>query len=117
MAEQHDPGQHHPDYKKVYIALVILLAISVAGPHVGLKWLTLITAFGVALVKANLVVENFMHLKWEKVVAKWVLGVSLLLMALFFAGVAPDVMEHRGLRWVNDAALAAVARGIPDLNF
>jgi caa(3)-type oxidase subunit IV len=106
--------QHHPDYKKIYIALVILLAISVAGPHVGLKWLTLITAFGVALVKANLVVENFMHLKWEKVLAKWVLGVSLVLMALFFAGVSPDVMEHTGDRWVNNAAIAAVARGIPD---
>ncbi|MCG6956474.1 MAG: c-type cytochrome [Gemmatimonadetes bacterium] len=106
--------QHHPDYKKIYIALVILLAISVAGPHVGLKWLTLITAFGVALVKANLVVENFMHLKWEKVLAKWVLGTSLVLMALFFAGVSPDVMEHKGDRWVNNAAIAAVARGIPD---
>jgi caa(3)-type oxidase subunit IV len=108
------PEQHHPDYKKIYIALVILLAISVAGPHVGLKWLTLITAFGVAFVKANLVVENFMHLKWEKVLAKWVLGTALLLMALFFAGVSPDVMEHTGDRWVNNAAIAAVARGIPD---
>jgi caa(3)-type oxidase subunit IV len=106
--------QHHPDYKKIYIALVILLAISVAGPHVGLKWLTLITAFGVALVKANLVVENFMHLKWEKVLAKWVLGTALVLMGLFFAGVSPDVMEHTGDRWVNNAAIAAVARGIPD---
>lgn len=114
MAEQHDPGQQHPDYKKVYIALVILLAISVAGPHVGIKWLTLVTAFGVALVKANLVVENFMHLKWERVIAKWVLGVAVVLMGLFFFGVAPDVMEHQGTRWVNNAAIAAVARGIPD---
>ena len=106
--------QKHPDYKKIYIALVILLAISVAGPHVGLKWLTLITAFGVAIVKANLVIENFMHLRWEKVIAKWVLGAALVLMGLFFAGVAPDVMEHTGDRWVNNAAIAAVARGIPD---
>jgi caa(3)-type oxidase subunit IV len=106
--------QHHPDYKKIYITLVILLCISVAGPFVGLKWLTLITAFGIAFVKARLVIENFMHLKWEKVIAKWVLAASLVLMGLFFAGVSPDVMEHRGTRWVNDAAIAAVARGIPD---
>ena len=56
MSEQH----HHPNYKKIYITLVILLAISVAGPHLGIVWLTLITAFGIALVKANLVVQNFM---------------------------------------------------------
>lgn len=104
--------QHHPNYKKIYITLVILLAVSVAGPLVGIVWLTLITAFGIALIKANLVVQNFMHLRWEKRIMKWMLATSLLLMALFFAGVAPDVMEHTGHRWVNDAALAATARGI-----
>jgi len=108
MSEQH----HHPNYKKIYIALVILLAISVAGPHLGIFWLTLITAFGVALVKANLVVQNFMHLKWEKRIMKWMLATSLILMFLFFAGVAPDVMHHSGHQWVNQAALAATARGI-----
>jgi len=109
MDDQH---HHHPDYKKIYIALVVLLAISVAGPHLGIFWLTLITAFGVALVKANLVVQNFMHLKWEKRIMKWMLATSLVLVFLFFAGVAPDVMHHSGHQWVNQAALAATARGI-----
>ncbi len=103
---------NHPNYKKIYVTLVILLAISVAGPHLGIVWLTLITAFGIALVKANLVIQNFMHLRWEKRIMKWMLTTSLLLVFLFFAGVAPDVMEHSGHRWVNDAALAATARGI-----
>lgn len=102
----------HIDYKKIYIALVILLAISVAGPHLGIFWVTLITAFGVAVVKANLVVQNFMHLKSEKRIMKWMLATSLVLMFLFFAGVSPDIMEHHGTRWVNDAAIAATARGI-----
>lgn len=102
----------HPNYKKIYITLLVLLAISVAGPHLGIAWLTLITAFGIAVVKADLVVQNFMHLKWEKRIMKWMLATSLMLMALFFAGVAPDVMHHTGHNWVNQAALAATERGI-----
>jgi caa(3)-type oxidase subunit IV len=103
---------HHPNYKKIYVTLVILLVISVAGPFVGVVWITLLTAFGIALVKANLVVQNFMHLRWEKRIMKWMLATSLVLMFLFFAGVAPDVMQHNGHQWVNDAAIAATARGI-----
>jgi len=102
----------HPNYKKIYVTLLILLAISVAGPHLGIVWLTLLTAFGIAVVKADLVVQNFMHLKWEKRIMKWMLATSLMLMALFFAGVAPDVMHHTGHNWVNQAALAATERGI-----
>lgn len=103
---------HHPNYKKIYLALLVLLVISVAGPFVGIKWVTLIAAFGVAVVKADLVVQNFMHLKWERRIVKWVLAASLVLMALFWAAVAPDVMKHEGRNWVNDAAQAATARGI-----
>jgi len=102
----------HPNYKKIYIVLLVLLAISVAGPFVGIKWITLITAFGIALVKARLVVQNFMHLKWEKKLARIVLAGSLLLMALFFFAVAPDIMKHDGSNWTNDAAKAATVRGI-----
>jgi mono/diheme cytochrome c family protein len=74
---------------------------------------TLLTAFGIALVKANLVIQNFMHLKWEKRLMKWMLTSSLILVALFLAGVAPDVMNHEGNNWDNLAAKAAVERGIP----
>lgn len=102
----------HPNYKKIYFTLLGLLVVSVAGPFLGVVWVTLITAFGVALVKANMVVQNFMHLRWEKDIMKWMLATSLLLMFLMFAGVAPDVMRHTGVRWVNDAALAATARGV-----
>jgi len=104
--------QHHPNYKKIYLTLVALLVVSVAGPHLGIFWVTLITAFGIALVKANLVVQNFMHLRWEKSLMKWMLTTSLVLMGLLFAGVSPDVMKHQGRGWVNVAALDAVERGV-----
>jgi caa(3)-type oxidase subunit IV len=108
----HHGEAHHVNYRKIYITLVVLLGISIIGPHFGIVWVTLITAFGIAVVKANLVVQNFMHLRWEKRIMKWMLATSVVLMALLFAGVAPDVMEHTGTRWVNDAAMAATARGI-----
>jgi caa(3)-type oxidase subunit IV len=103
---------HHPDYKKIYFTLLFLLVVSVVGPFLGVLWVTLITAFGIALVKANLVIQNFMHLRWEKGIMKWTLATSLVLMFLLFAGVAPDVMKHEGTGWVNDAAIAATERGI-----
>jgi caa(3)-type oxidase subunit IV len=103
---------HHPNYKKIYLTLLGLLVVSVIGPFFGVVWLTLITAFGIALVKANLVVQNFMHLKWEKRIAKWVLAVSLVLMALMVAGVSVDVLNHEGNNWENIAAQAAVERGL-----
>lgn len=108
--EHHDA--HHVNYKKIYFVLLGLLVISILGPEAGILWVTLITAFGIALIKANLVVQNFMHLRWEKRIMKWMLSTSVVLMFLLFAGVAPDVMKHEGTRWVNDAALAATARGI-----
>ena len=113
--EHHDDG-HHVNYFGIYVALLILFLISVAGPMVGevtgIAAITLITAFGIAIVKANLVVQNFMHLKWERSLIKWMLASSLILMFLLFAGVAPDVMKHDGAGWENVAAKEAVERGI-----
>jgi caa(3)-type oxidase subunit IV len=113
LPDDHDDG-HHTNYKKIYFTLLGLLVVSVAGPFIGILWVTLITAFGIALVKANLVIQNFMHLREERRFVKWVLATSLLLMALMFAGIAADVMNHEGRNWVNLAAIEAVARGIDD---
>jgi len=107
-----DQHGHHVNYKKIYFILLALLVVSVAGPFVGVVWVTLVTAFGIAVVKANLVIQNFMHLKWEKRLMKWMLGTSLLLMALMLAGVSPDIMNHEGNNWDNLAAKAATERGI-----
>lgn len=104
---------HHPNYTRIYFTLLVLLAISVAGPLVGIKWVTILSAFGIAIVKATMVINNFMHLKWERRIAKYVLAASGALLLLFYYGVAPDIQFHRGEHWTNDAALAATARGIP----
>lgn len=113
-AEPHAPhAQHHPiNYVRVWQILCVLLAISVVGPMVGIRWLTLLTAFGIAGVKAYLVATRFMHLNLEKKFVTYIVVTMLILMALFFGGVSPDVMRHEGQRWENTAAKAEVARGL-----
>lgn len=102
---------HHPNYVKVWAVLVVLLAVSVLGSLTSIRWLILITAFGVAVVKAYLVAKNFMHVTIEKRFVPYLLVTCLVFMALLFAGVAPDVMKHSGLHWENSAAKQAVESG------
>ena len=90
---------HHRNYVKIWAILLGLLVVSVVGPMFGIKILTLITAFGIALVKAYLVAKNFMHLDIEKPIIHWMLVAALALMVLLWAGVAPDVQKHEGQYW------------------
>ena len=98
-AEHHD--DHHPPkyYVKIWAILLVLLGASILGPMIGIKWLTLITAFGIALVKAGMVCAYFMHLNIEKKIAWYILCATLLLLLIFFTGVAPDVMKPSGQNW------------------
>ncbi len=120
-------GNH---YVRIYALLLVLLAVSIAGPLVGERLdadisifgyriglgitLTLITAFGIAIWKASLVVKHFMHLSIERPIAKIFLAASVLLLALLWGGVAPDVQLHDGRMWENLAAKEAIERGIVD---
>ncbi|MFQ5514578.1 MAG: cytochrome C oxidase subunit IV family protein [Myxococcota bacterium] len=99
-----DHAHEHPNYVKVWAVLVVLLLVSVVGPFVGITAVTLITAFGVALVKAYLVAKNFMHLNIERKYILYLLGTMLVFMTLFFSAVAPDVMKHDGDQWVKPGA-------------
>ena len=90
-------------YVKVWGILLVLLAASIIGPMFERPTLTLITAFGIALVKASLVATYFMHLNVEKRYIRYMLYAMLLMIGLLFAGTAPDVMQASGLRWQNHA--------------
>jgi caa(3)-type oxidase subunit IV len=122
-ADDHDHGQGH--YVKIWAVLLVLLILSVLGPivapHVAFGFLkawmiTLMTAFGIAIVKAYLVAANFMHLNVEKKYISYLLATMLTLMLLFFAGTAPDVMEHKGQNWENVAAKAEVDQALESQN-
>ncbi len=127
-----DSGFFRNHYVRIYLLLLVLLAISIAGPLVGERidaqfeifgrqigvglTLTLITAFGIAVWKAGLVIKHFMHLSIERPIAKIFLAASVLLLALFWGGVAPDVQLHDGRMWENLAAKEAVDRGLPEVH-
>ena len=93
----------HPSYVKIWGILVVLLVISVVGPLLEIQWLTLVTAFGIAVVKAYLVVKNFMHLNVEPRFVWYMVGTALAFMGLFYAGVSPDVMAATGDNWEKPA--------------
>jgi caa(3)-type oxidase subunit IV len=102
----------HRNYVKIWAILLGLLVVSVVGPMVGIRWLTLVTAFGVALVKAYMVAKNFMHLDIEKPIVHWMLLIALAFMVLFYSGVSPDVEKHSGQQWKkNYVSPAAPAPG------
>lgn len=102
---------HHTNYVKIWGILLALLIVSVLGPMLEIRVVTLITAFGIAVVKAYLVVRYFMHIGVEKRYVGYLLVTMIALMLLMVGGVSPDVMKHDGARWENTAAKAAVARG------
>lgn len=104
---QHGSG-HHRNYVKIWAILLALLLISVFGPFLGIRVVTLLTAFGVAVVKAYMVAKNFMHLDVEKRIVKWALAVVVIFMVMLFAGVSPDVMMDGGHQWEKDAGFHPV---------
>jgi caa(3)-type oxidase subunit IV len=115
-AEEHAEAHiHHPNYTRVYWILVGLLTVSVIGPMFGIRVVTLITAFGVACVKAYLVAKNFMHINLARRYVTYLVATCLVFMLLFFAGVSPDVMRKEGRGWSKplwlEQAAAAAAGG------
>jgi caa(3)-type oxidase subunit IV len=101
-APDHAHG-HHANYVKIWAILVGLLMVSVLGPMAGIRWLTLVAAFGVALVKAYMVAKNFMHLDVQKPIVHWILGAALALMVLLYGALAPDVQKGAGQQWKKGA--------------
>lgn len=100
-------GHNHPSYLKIYIILVVLFAVSVLGPEVApafgafAKPIVLLTAFGIAIWKAYLVCAYFMHLKFEKIYAPYILLACFSLLFVFFFGTATDAMFSNGHNWIK----------------
>ncbi|MEZ4282236.1 MAG: hypothetical protein R3F21_21745 [Myxococcota bacterium] len=115
MSNHHAAADHtaghaaHGDahYVKVYITLLVLLSISILGPMLEIKTVTLITAFGIAIVKAYLVAVNFMHINLTPRFVVYTFTTTLVFMLLFFAGTAPDVMKSHGTNWEKPGWIAA----------
>jgi caa(3)-type oxidase subunit IV len=96
-----DGAAHEAHYKKIWALLVVLLLISFAGPFLGIRVVTMVTAFGIAVYKAWLVAKHFMHVTVQPRFVVYMLSTVLVFMLLFYAGTAPDVMEHEGAHWAK----------------
>ncbi len=107
-----EPPHAHPSYVKIWALLVALLGVSILGPRIGLVWLTLITAFGIAVVKAYMVAAYFMHLKIERSYIRYLLLTLLIVVLVFFFGVAPDVMKRAGTNWQQTFTEPAPAKRV-----
>lgn len=105
MSENEEHGTSH--YVKVWAILLVLLVISVIGPEFGIQWLTLVTAFGIAIVKAYMVVTKFMHINATPRFVIYTVTTTLVFMLLFFAGTAPDVMKSSGTNWKKPSWIEA----------
>jgi caa(3)-type oxidase subunit IV len=111
MSEEH---AHHPNYVKIWAILVMLLIVSVIGPMIGIRAVTLLAAFGVAAVKAYLVAKNFMHIDLAPRYVAYLAATCLVFMLLFFSGASPDVMQAEGSNWVKPSWQEASAAVAPD---
>jgi len=97
----HDVAHTSGYYVKIWAILMVLFFISVAGPTLGILIVTLITAFGVAAIKATMVMAYFMHLNVEKKYIWGLLASALIFILGLFIGVAPDVMKSHGVQWTK----------------
>jgi caa(3)-type oxidase subunit IV len=97
-------------YVKIWAILLFLLVLSILGPMLGNPVLTMITAFGIAFVKALMVAAFFMHLNVEKKIVWYILSAMILMVTLFFFATAPDVMKSVGQHWKNSAALELIEK-------
>jgi cytochrome c oxidase subunit 4 len=78
----------HPSirlYLIIFAALAVLTAITVAVSYLHLPVAPAIAlAILIATLKASLVAAYFMHLRFEKVIIVWLLGVTVLFMLVLF---------------------------------
>jgi len=97
MADHAHASDRH--YVQIWGVLCVLLVISIAGPFLGIRLVTLITAFGIAVVKAYMVAKNFMHLNIERRWIVYILLVMIAFLVVMVGGFAPDILKHEGQRW------------------
>ncbi len=94
--------ESHTNYVKIWAILVVLLVVSVLGPELEIQIVTLLTAFGIAFVKAYLVAKHFMHVNLTPRFVPYLMVTCLVCMLLFVVGTAPDIYKAEGQNWVKN---------------
>lgn len=94
------PGEHdyhgHPRYGKILVRLMILLSVSLIVGFLFSPLLAVTLIFATAIWKTALVMNYFMHLKYEPLLIWIVIASVIFILFMFFFGVYPDVTAiHR----------------------
>lgn len=93
-AHEHDKGHvvEYTTYIGVWLALIMLTALTVAVAGLNLAKLTIVVAIVVATIKTSLVLWQFMHLKFDNMVMRiffaFVVVTFLVFLGLFFVDIA-----------------------------
>ena len=91
-SEKIDMGHLSPKhYVQIWAVLVVLLALSMLAGLMKSALLGTVLIFGVAFIKAAIVLACFMHLTIEYVWLKVFVGFGILCAIFFILGVFPDV--------------------------
>lgn len=85
----HDSGMHHviplKTYLTVFAALIGLTVVTVGASRIDFGVLNTVIAFGIATVKATLVLAFFMHLKYDNMMNRVIiLSAAFFLIVLYF---------------------------------
>lgn len=126
LAEEAAEHEHHSmtPYLVVWIALLILTAVTYFSAKVNLGWANLPLALAIATTKAGLVVWYFMHLRDQRGLNRIVFAVSVFMVFLLMLFSVGDTMtrwtftnpplhqaQQGGESWTDQG----VAPGAPDL--
>ena len=92
----HADDSHHiipfQTYIKVFVALITLTIITVAVSRVDLGEWNTIVAFLIATIKAILVLSIFMHLKYDNMMNRVIIGTSaFFLLVMYFFCIVDEV--------------------------
>jgi cytochrome c oxidase subunit 4 len=95
-----DPKKHHiVSYRfhtGIWIGLLVLTVMTVLVSVMGLSLVafSVVTALVIAMAKATVVVNYFMHLKYDNKVLTWLVGVTMLLFVIFIVLTAIDYITR-----------------------
>lgn len=90
----------HPEatvktYITVWIALLILTALTVTTASLNLGGLTILLCLAIAAVKSTSVLLYFMHLRYEKrLLIKLVIPIAIIVLAIFIGLTYSDVLTR-----------------------
>ena len=85
--EHHDESHHiipFPVYFKVFAALITLTAITVVASRIDFGEMNTVVAFGIATIKAILVLGFFMHLKYDNMMNRVIILSSAFFLLVFY---------------------------------